>query len=167
MEYLEKKVLEALEEAYPKPIKGEALAQKLKVSRQSIVKMVAILRSRGKKIIATPKGYVLDKGEKFEEIIAVKHNEDEMEEEISIIINEECVLLNVIVEHPVYGEIKGNLDIRTKADLTKFLTKMKSFGAKPLLTLSDGVHLHTIRCNKRERIEKVKKLLKQRGFLLE
>ncbi|MCD6363071.1 MAG: transcription repressor NadR [Synergistetes bacterium] len=167
MEHLEKRILEILEETYPEPVKGGALAEKLNVSRQSIVKIIAILRSRGKKITATPKGYVLDKGEKFEEVIAVRHNEDEIEEEISIIIGEGCVLLNVIVEHPVYGEIKGNLDIRTKADLTRFMTKMRSFGAKPLLALSDGVHLHTIRCNKRERIEKVKKLLRERGFLLE
>ncbi len=159
--------MDILEEVYPDPIKGSDIALKLEVSRQTVVKVIAILRSKGEKILATPKGYVLDKGEMVEEMIAVKHGEDEIEEEISLIVDEGCIVADVIVEHPIYGEIRGNLDIRNKADLTKFLMRMKSFGARPLLTLSEGIHLHTIKAVSKDRIERVKSRLKERGFLLE
>jgi len=167
MDPVAKKVLEILEEAYPDPVRGGDIAARLGLSRQTIVKLIAILRSMGEKIVATPRGYVLDRGDMVEEIIAVKHSEFEIEEEISIIVEEGCIVADVIVEHPVYGEIKGNLDIRNKGDLVKFLARMTSFGAKPLLTLSGGVHLHTIKGTSRESIERVKARLRDRGFLLE
>lgn len=159
--------MEVLEEVYPDPIKGSDIAARLELSRQTVVKIIAVLRSKGERIVATPKGYMLDKGEMMEDIIAVKHGEDEIEEEISMIIEEGCIVADVIVEHPIYGELKGNLDIRSKTDLVKFLMRMKSFGARPLLTLSEGVHLHTIKALNRESIERVKEKLRARGFLLE
>ncbi|MCS7232908.1 MAG: transcription repressor NadR [Synergistetes bacterium] len=160
-------MLEILEEAYPEPVRGGDIAARLGLSRQTIVKIIAVLRSRGEKILATPRGYVLDRGEMVEEIIAVKHGEFDIEEEISIIVEEGCIVADVIVEHPVYGELRGILDIRSKGDLTRFLARMRSFGAKPLLTLSEGIHLHTIRGLNRENIENVKRRLRERGFLLE
>ncbi|MBC7331142.1 MAG: transcription repressor NadR [Synergistetes bacterium] len=167
MDPVAKRVLEILEEAYPDPVRGGDIAARLGLSRQTIVKVVAVLRSMGEKIVATPRGYILDRGDMVEEIIAVKHGEFDIEEEISIIVEEGCIVADVIVEHPVYGEIRGNLDIRNRGDLTKFLARMRSFGAKPLLTLSGGVHLHTLRGMDRESLERVKRRLKERGFLLE
>lgn len=167
MDPVGRKVLEILEEAYPDPIKGGDIAARLGLSRQTVVKIVAVLRSMGEKIVATPRGYILDRGEMVEEIIAVKHGEFDIEDEISIIVEEGCIVADVIVEHPVYGEIRGSLDIRNKGDLTRFLARMKSFGAKPLLTLSEGIHLHTIKSANKENIERVKERLRERGFLLE
>lgn len=48
-----------------KPKKGQELAEELGVTRQVIVKDIAILRASGIDIIATPEGYMLSKKEKM------------------------------------------------------------------------------------------------------
>ena len=59
------------------PIKGSVIAKKYSVTRQVIVKDIAILRAKGKRIIATPDGYIINKNEnKVKAIIAVTHTED-------------------------------------------------------------------------------------------
>ena len=41
------------------PVKGSDLAKKYNVTRQIIVKDIALLRARGENIIATPDGYMV------------------------------------------------------------------------------------------------------------
>ena len=53
-------------------------------------------------------------------------------------------VIDVTVEHPLYGEITGNLQCRTLADVEQFVEKMQAANAEPLLVLTDGLHLHTI-----------------------
>ena len=45
------------------PIKGSHIAKEYSVTRQIIVKDIAILRAKGKNIIATPDGYIINKNE--------------------------------------------------------------------------------------------------------
>ena len=60
-------------------IKGTTLAENFNVTRQIIVKDIAILRAKGNNIIATPDGYMInDDNSRVKSIIAVKHNDDEM-----------------------------------------------------------------------------------------
>ena len=61
------------------PIKGSVIARRYLVTRQVIVKDIAILRAKGENIIATPDGYIINKKEnKVKAIIAVTHNEEEL-----------------------------------------------------------------------------------------
>src|SRR5690242_14236972 len=93
-----------------KPIKGTDLANNYSVTRQIIVKDIAILRAKGNKIIATPDGYIVGKEDnRIKEIIAVIHDESKLSEELNIIIKYGGIIEDVIVEHPIYGEIKGML----------------------------------------------------------
>ena len=70
------------------PVKGVELATKFDVTRQIIVKDIAILRAKGNNIIATPDGYMFndDNGSRVRAIIAVNHNKDEMIKELEIVI---------------------------------------------------------------------------------
>ena len=65
-------------------IKGTILAEKFNVTRQIIVKDIAILRAKGNNIIATPDGYMIneEKENRIKSIIAVNHNKDEMIKEL-------------------------------------------------------------------------------------
>ena len=45
---------------YKGPVKGSDLAEKFSVTRQIIVKDIAILRAKGVSIIATPDGYMIN-----------------------------------------------------------------------------------------------------------
>ena len=72
---------------------------------------------------------------------------------------------DVIVEHPVYGEIRADLMIESRRDVAAFVRKMAAAGAPPLSQLTDGIHLHTVEAKTREEIEDARKELARLGFL--
>lgn len=150
-----------------KAIKGIDLANKFGVTRQIIVKDIAILRAKGSNIIATPDGYIYNINKnKVKSIIAVKHSEDKMIEELEIVIKYGGIIENVIVEHPLYGEIVGNIMIKNLNDLNKFKESFKNIDAKPLSKITNGIHLHTISADTEDDINSIKRELEEKGFLL-
>ncbi len=147
-------------------ISGSKIAEMMGVTRQVIIKDIALLRASGYDIIATPKGYTMRRKKGVRAIFAVRHTEDEIEKELSLIVRNGGRVLDVIVEHPLYGEIKGNLNIETQEDVKRFLTRMKTAHAKPLLTLSEGIHLHTVEADNRKILDKIREELEKEGFLM-
>src|SRR5471030_1479604 len=135
------------------PLKGGVIAKRYSVTRQVIVKDIAILRAKGERIIATPDRYMNNKNEhKVKSIIAVTHTEEEIFDEMSIIIKYGGTIEDVIVEHPLYGEITGMLMIKNNNELNKFIQKYKQQEARLLSVLTNGVHLHTISAENQEDI---------------
>lgn len=150
-----------------KPIKGTELALLFGVTRQIIVKDIAILRAEGKNIIATPDGYIYNKEiNKVKSIIAVNHNSNQTIEELEVVVKYGGIIEDVIIDHPLYGEIRSNLMIKNLHDLNKFENEFKNKNVKPLSNLTDGIHLHTIAADNEEDIELIKKELDEKGFLL-
>ncbi|WP_194192053.1 transcription repressor NadR [Clostridium chrysemydis] len=150
-----------------KPIKGIDFAKYFGVTRQIIVKDIALLRAKGNNILATPDGYIIMNEEsKIKSIIAVNHDNDKMKDELECVIKYGGTIEDVIVEHPIYGEIKGILMIKNLNDLNKFMKKNEESGAKPLSELTDGVHLHTISTYSKEDMECIKEELKNKGFMI-
>ncbi|ANQ53224.1 transcriptional regulator [Thermosipho sp. 1063] len=160
-----KKILVILSESKG-PVKGKDLAEMLGVSRQIIVQDISVLKTKGHKIFSTRDGYILEKKKDFiRKMIAVKHSEDEIYDELLKVVKAGGKVIDVIVEHPLYGEINGRLDIATLDDVAKFMALMKSSNATPLLKLSGGVHIHTIEAPNKEVMEKILEALKD--YLLE
>ncbi|MGG7144501.1 transcription repressor NadR [Clostridium nigeriense] len=150
-----------------KAIKGTKLASLFGVTRQIIVKDIAILRAEGNTIIATPDGYIYNKDiNKVKSIIAVNHDENKTIDELEIVVKYGGIIEDVIIEHPLYGEIRGNLMIKNLNDLNKFESEFKNKNVKPLSNLTDGIHLHTIAADSEEDINAIKNELKEKGFLL-
>ncbi|MEG0856771.1 MAG: transcription repressor NadR [Terrisporobacter sp.] len=148
-------------------IKGLDLANRFGVTRQIIVKDIAILRAKGNNIIATPDGYIYNIDiNRVKSIIAVNHSVEKMIEELQIVVKYGGIIENVIVEHPLYGEIIGNMMIKNLNDLNKFEKSFKSAEAKPLSELTNGIHLHTISANTEEDIYEIKRELEEKGFSL-
>lgn len=149
------------------PQKGNSLAEEIGVTRQVIVKDIAILKAEGNAIIATPNGYIMPilKTNKITRVIAVNHTKEYIEEELNIIVENGAAVIDVIVEHSVYGEIKGMLMIKSKSDVIKFMERFNKHKAQPISELTGGVHVHTIEAESEEIIEKVIKELTKRGFI--
>lgn len=158
-------ILEQLEKS-DKPLSATALAERFHVSRQIIVGDVALLRAAGRRISATPRGYVM--GEEAAGVVGVLacvHRPGDMGQELNLIVDHGGEVLDVIVEHPVYGQLTGQLQLRSRHDVAQFLKKAE--GASPLSALTDGIHLHTVRCPEEETLARITAALKQEGFLLE
>ena len=140
-----------------KPIKGNEIAIKYNVTRQVIVRDIAILRAKNNEIIATPDGYIINRDNNLiKAIIAVNHSEEDMFKEMNIIIKYGGIIEDVIVEHPLYGEMKGMLMIK----------KYKEYDAKLLSVLTNGVHLHTISVDSEENLQLIMKELKEENFII-
>lgn len=149
------------------PLKGSVIAQKYSVTRQVIVKDIAILRAKGKNIIATPDGYIINKNEhKVKVIIAVTHTEEEMFDEMSIVIKYGGIIEDVIVEHPLYGEITGMLMIKNYNELNKFIERCQEQKVRLLSALTNGVHLHTIAAENEDDINLILSELKKCNYIV-
>ncbi|MEF9920919.1 MAG: transcription repressor NadR [Erysipelotrichaceae bacterium] len=150
-----------------KPISARYLANMFHVSRQIVVGDIALLRAKGIKIIATPRGYLCEVVVKdvIERTIAVVHKEKDLAKEIYAIIDLGGEIIDVIVEHPLYGELRGNLHLASRYDADEFLNKVKLLEAKPLSNLTQGLHLHTIRTRDEACFERILNRLEQEGFL--
>lgn len=150
------------------PLKGSLLAERFSVTRQVIVKDIALLRATGMKIIATPDGYIIydNCDNKVRKILAINHSREEMTDELSIVIKYGGIIEDVIVEHPVYGEIKAMLMIKNSADLESFINRFSDNKAQPLSSLTEGVHLHTIVADNNENMKKIISELGTKKFLI-
>ena len=137
-------LLEYLRDA-SEPCSASALAARFQVSRQVIVGDVALLRAGGEQITATPRGYLLQAEKPAETYtVACQHSADQMGPELYAMVDNGCTVLDVIVEHPVYGQLAGQLHCSSRYDVDAFLAA--SAGSKPLSLLTGGIHLHTLLC---------------------
>lgn len=150
------------------PISASTLAKKFNVSRQVIVGDVAIMRASGQKISATPRGYIIDKlnDNNLNFTIACKHNHDDMGKELYIIVDNGGAILDVTVEHGVYGQIVGELRIFSRYDVDLFLEKIEKHKSLPLSNLTGGIHLHRIQCSDEESYKRITHELSKEDILL-
>ena len=96
----------------PQPVSAGTLAARFSVSRQIIVGDVALLRAAGADISATPRGYVIQKFPSgLIRQVACRHNGAEMETELNAMVDQGCTVLDVIVDHPIYGQLTGPLQL--------------------------------------------------------
>ncbi len=119
-----KKIMEQLSASH-KPVSATALAGMFSVSRQVIVGDIALLRASGADITATPRGYVLTK----ESVgllytVAVQHSPVQTEQELCIFVDNGCIVEDVIVEHPIYGQIIGQLHLCSRYDVGQFMSRL-------------------------------------------
>ena len=150
-----------------RPLSATALAGKLSVSRQIIVGDVALLRAAGEAITATPRGYVLERPHPgITGTVACLHAPGDMEQELTLMVDQGCTVENVIVEHPVYGQLTGPLELSSRYDIEEFIRKVEENCARPLSALTDGIHLHTLRCPDCETLERTVAELDKAGFLV-
>lgn len=150
-----------------RPVSASALAAGLNVSRQIIVGDIALLRAGGAEISATPRGYVLPRAtDGITRTIACRHALAQTGQELDILVDNGCTVLDVIVEHPVYGQLTGQLQISSRYDVEQFLARIRDSDAAPLSMLTGGLHLHTLCCPNEDAYTRACAALKAAGLLL-
>ncbi len=151
------------------PVAGTELAKQLGVSRQVIVQDIALLRAVNKNILSTNKGYLLF-AEKIEDAACkrfykVKHSAEGMQQELYTIVDCGGRILDVEVDHPIYGQIMADLIINNRQDVDNFVREVRVFGTKPLSSLTEDVHYHTVEADSEEILDTIEKTLERLGFL--
>ncbi|WEG14064.1 transcription repressor NadR [Pullulanibacillus sp. KACC 23026] len=151
------------------PITGSELARRTKVSRQVIVQDISLLKAKNEPIIATAQGYVYinqDFSAMVSKVIACKHTPEQTEQELTIMVDHGVTVKDVIVEHPVYGEITANLRLSNRREVQHFLSRIQQSNASLLSNLTDGIHLHTLVATNEAALIRVERELEKEGFLL-
>lgn len=164
-----KQILTILERT-TQPLPGTELAAQLGVSRQVIVQDIALLRAVNRNILSTNRGYVLlaneKRDDKFKRIVKVMHTDDEIQDELYTIADCGGQIRDVVVEHPIYGQIAVDLIINSRRDADIFVQQVKKNATKPLNNLTDGIHYHTIEADSEQILDDIEMKLKEKGYLI-
>jgi len=149
------------------PIVAREFAKKYQVSRQVIVGDIARLRAAGEEIVSTPRGYLMNTpiNHQITKKIICKHTPEETIDEINTIVGLGGKLLDVAIDHPVYGELTGALNIFDQADADQFNQKVVSGEASLLSELTEGIHVHTIAASSMMILEAIEEKLEEKGYL--
>lgn len=152
-----------------RPLRGAELAARLGVSRQVIVQDIAVLRAAGEEVFATPLGYVLPRHggkPRNRAVFACRHGRAEVQDELNALVDLGVRVIDVVVEHPVYGELRGVLMLESREDVREFMHRLEDGQAELLSALTKGVHLHTVEASRPEALEKARAELERLGHLL-
>lgn len=148
------------------PLAGEYLAHRFNVTRQVIVNDISILRVKGHEILSTNRGYIYNIETSNEKTLKVRHDDKEIMEELYIIVDNGGKVLDVFVDHEIYGKIKAPLLLSNRRDVDIFLEQLKEGKISPLKHLTDDYHYHTIEVDNEEQFTHIKKELKKKGLLV-
>lgn len=149
---------------------GTELAKRTNVSRQVIVNDMALLKARNEPIIATSQGYLyLAQPQEtiFERQVASHHAAEQTAEELNLLVDAGVTVKDVTIVHPVYGDLTASIMVSSRYDVEQFIRRMNETEAAPLLSLTEGSHLHTLTADAEEKLDAAIESLRLRGFLLE
>lgn len=149
------------------PVSGSRLAKQLSVSRQIIVQDVALLRTEYP-VLATAQGYVLygQAQERCRRSFLVKHSSEQIGDELLTMVESGGRVLDVVVEHDVYGQIRADLNLATVTDVKSFCARLARSTSGPLFPISDGIHLHTVEAASESVLDEIEMQLRKKGYLI-
>ncbi len=164
------KILQFLRES-KEPLSGTELARQMGVSRQVIVQDIALLRAQDRSILSTSKGYMIfsvyREEPRYTRCFKVQHDTEDIMDEFYTIVDRGGRILDVIVEHDVYGVISVDMIIGSRVDADDFVRKMKSAQGNPLKVLTGGVHFHTVEAGTEQILDHIQGALAAKGYLIE
>lgn len=162
-------ILEKLKEQGP-PLSGTALAKLFHVSRQVIVQDIALMRAENHSILSTNKGYLYrteaTENTQPKRVFYVKHTTEQVLEEFRTVIELGGKILDVAVEHEIYGQIRVDLLIETAQDAEEFSHRLAACRDNPLKVLTDDCHYHTVAAPSEKLLDLIQRDLTDKGFLL-
>lgn len=116
------------------PVTGVELSKRLKVTRQIIVGDVALLRSAGRPIMATARGYILEgqagqKGCSRQFACQGRTQEEkELQQELNAVVDNGGVIHYLQLNTSLYGEMCIPLNLRSRRDVRRYLARVKEAG---------------------------------------
>lgn len=147
------------------PLSGTQLGKATGVSRQVVVQDIALLRTEGHAIVSTARGYFIDEPKHVTRLIKVCHSDAQVEEELTTITDLGGSVLNVMVNHRVYGKVEAPLNIKNRRDIQKFVNDLQTGKSTPLSNVTSGYHFHKIAAESEEILDEIEEALRQKNLL--
>ena len=153
----------------PTPMSGTALAKVFGVSRQVIVQDIALIRAENHNILSTNKGYIYRTNSVEEALpkraFCVRHRTDQVLDEFMTVIELGGRILDVAVEHELYGQIRVDLLIENAQDALDFDRRLSHCKDNPLKVLTDDCHFHTVSAPSEKLLDLIEKEFQAKGYL--
>lgn len=149
-----------------KPVSGTALAKEFAVSRQVIVQDIALIRAAGYEVLSTHRGYLLGHKGAVTRIFKVSHTDEEIADELNLIVDLGGKVLDVQINHKVYGRMKADLGIHSRKQVQDFMEEIRSGKSSPLKNITSNYHYHTVEADSEEVLDLIGKELNKRGYLV-
>ena len=158
------KIIQALKNS-DKAVSATTLAKEFDVSRQVIVQDVALLRANGKNIFSTNRGYLIQEDEETTRVFKVQHEDDEVEKELTTIVDLGGTVEDVFVYHKVYGVLRAEMNIKSRMDIRNYMEEIRSGKSSLLKNVTSGYHYHTVRAERVEILDMIQEELQKKGRL--
>ena len=158
------KIIQALKNS-DKAVSATTLAKEFDVSRQVIVQDVALLRANGKNIFSTNRGYLIQEDEATTRVFKVQHEDDEVEKELTTIVDLGGTVEDVFVYHKVYGVLRAEMNIKSRMDIRNYMEEIRSGKSSLLKNVTSGYHYHTVRAERVEILDMIQEELQKKGLL--
>ena len=84
---------------------------------------------------------------------------------LSLIVDLGGKVLNVFVDHNVYGRFEAKLDITSRRDVARFIKDVESSNSSLLKNVTCNEHFHTIEAPSEEILDEIEQSLKQNGYI--
>ncbi|MDE6505494.1 MAG: transcription repressor NadR [Clostridia bacterium] len=149
------------------PVPANVLAERFAVSRQVIVQDIAILRANGYDITATNRGYVLNSKAQCTRVFKCRHSFEQIVDEGALVIESGGRIEDIFVNHRIYGRIAARLDLYNRMHVEELYRSLVSGASKPLMSVTDGYHYHTVSADSEEVLNEIEVKLRKAGFLIE
>lgn len=159
------KIVELIQNS-EKPLSGTALAKQCDVSRQVIVQDIALIRASGYDIISTNRGYIIQEPLVRERVFKVNHTDEQLEKELYSIIDLGGTVVNVMVNHRVYGHMEAELRINSRRKVEAFMEDIRSGKSSPLKNITSNYHYHKVAADSEETLDLIEEALRQKHFLV-
>ncbi|MDD3402802.1 MAG: transcription repressor NadR [Hespellia sp.] len=152
-------------ETSEKPVPGAELSQTVAVSRQVIVQDIAIIRANGYEVMATNRGYVLHANGEIQRVFKVNHIDEQIEQELTDIVDLGGKIKDVFVYHKVYGVVRAEMNLKSRRDVKKYMEQFRDGKSSPLKNITSGFHYHTVIADSIETLDEIQEQLQKDGFL--
>ena len=146
-------------------VSGGKLSEEFGVSRQIIVQDITVLKGLGYEILSTHSGYIVQKSPLKERVFKLYHTTEQTEDELQAIVELGGTVVNVFVWHKVYGKMVAPLNIFSNLHVKQFIEGVRTGKSSELMNITGGYHYHTIRAESEQILDRIDKVLKERGYI--
>ena len=131
-----------------------------------IVQDIALIRAAGYDVIATNRGYICSSPVREKRVFEVNHTDEQMQDELNTIVDFGGVVLDVIVRHEVYGELRAELNISSRNKVALFMEEIRQGKSRPLKNITSGEHFHTVSADSAQTLDLIEEELRKKDYLV-
>ena len=147
------------------PLSGGALGKATGVSRQVVVQDIALLRTEGHEITATARGYLLTVHSGPVRTFKLCHTNEQTEDELNTIVDLGGHIVDVTINHRVYGKMTAPLGIKNRRGVQAFMQNIHTGKSTPLMNITSGYHFHTVTADQEEILDEIEAALAAKNYL--